>query len=100
MDILKSLLDRILKNPTTTIASLAPMIAALIAGWGLNIDTATLTTILSAIYAIILLFLKDHKPPVITSAPIVKPGPTASAIGTPKPSPTIDQAVDGILGRG
>jgi hypothetical protein len=105
MDILKSILDRIFKNPTSTIASLAPMIAAIIAGWGFSIDTATLTTILTAVYSLILLFMKDAKPTVITSTPVNKSGPTATApitsapvVGTPAAS-TLNQSVDGILGR-
>ena len=95
MDIIQSIIDRVIKNPKTTIAAIAPLIVAIIAKQGFNIPSALVETILSAVYGLILLFIKDHKPaPAVTDVDASKVVAAKVDIQA-----ALDKAVNDILGR-
>jgi len=94
MNILQGLAERIVGNPKTTIAAIAPLIVAIIAKQGFNIPAGLIETILSAVYGIILLFLKDHKPtPAVPAVDAVK-----VTAATANVHAALDKAVNDILG--
>lgn len=88
MDIILSIYERIFRNPTTTIAAIAPIIVGIIAKMGFNVPLDIITAILSALYPLILALLKDHKP-------TVKP----ACSGTPPAASTPTDIGGSIIGR-
>lgn len=53
--------DLIIVNWKSTTKAIVPLLAALVAKFGYDLDTETVTLVLSFAYTLLLMFSKDHK---------------------------------------